>query len=394
MELLLNDAGERIEIKVADSGEGIPQESIPLIFDRFYQVKAESSSPSSGIGLALAKGIVELHHGTIDVKSAVGYGSVFTVSLPKENPFLQDENAVWDETQPAMTEGLPADHPIEGMDEEIAAPDGMAEGADGGTAGEDRDCILLVEDNEELLQIVTDLLSPRYRVIIAMDGKAGYDKVVDEAPDLVVSDVMMPVMTGMELCKKVKNNFDLCHIPVILLTAMTSDNSKIEGMQCGADDYIEKPFNNKLLLSRIANLLRNRKLLKRKYGTATPDSATEESEVPALALTPMDARFLSQLDEVVKAHLSEPDFDVNQLARALCLSRSSLYNKLKALSLVTPNEYILNTRLKVAAELLKQKPEMQITEIAYQVGFNSLRYFRHCFKASFNRTPQEYRQGL
>lgn len=395
VELLLNDAGDRIEIKVADSGEGIPQESIPLIFDRFYQVKAESSSPGSGIGLALAKGIVELHHGTIDVKSAVGYGSVFTVSLPKENPFLQDENAVWDETQPAMTEGLPADHPIEGMDEGASAPDISAEeGTDGGTAGEDRDCILLVEDNEELLQIVTDLLSPRYRVIIAMDGKAGYDKVVDEAPDLVVSDVMMPVMTGMELCKKVKNNFDLCHIPVILLTAMTSDNSKIEGMQCGADDYIEKPFNNKLLLSRIANLLRNRKLLKRKYGTATPDSATKESEVPALALTPMDARFLSQLDEVVKAHLSQPDFDVNQLAHELCLSRSSLYNKLKALSLVTPNEYILNTRLKVAAELLKQKPEMQITEIAYQVGFNSLRYFRHCFKASFNRTPQEYRQGV
>lgn len=390
VELQLVDAGECIEIKVLDSGEGIPQESIPFIFDRFYQVNAEVSSPGSGIGLALAKGIVELHHGTIGVKSAVGYGSVFTVTLPKENPFLRDDNVVWDAAEPETADGLSVCYETQEADEAVLPSGGVSEES----AGEARECVLLVEDNEELLQILTDLLSPLYRVIIAMDGKAGYDKVVDEAPDLVVSDVMMPVMSGTEMCMKIKNNFDLCHIPVILLTAMTSDNSKMEGMQCGADDYIEKPFNNKLLLGRIANLLRNRKLLKKKFGTAVPEPVVAaEPDVPALALTPIDSEFLARLDEIVRNHLSEPEFDVNQLARELGVSRSSLYNKLKALSFVTPNEYILNARLKVAADLLKQNPEMQITEIAYQVGFNSLRYFRHCFKASFNRTPQEYRQG-
>lgn len=390
VELQLVDAGECIAIKVLDSGEGIPQESIPFIFDRFYQVNAEVSSPGSGIGLALAKGIVELHHGTIGVKSAVGYGSVFTVTLPKANPFLRDDNVVWDAAEPETADGLSVCCETQEADEAVLPSDGVSEEL----AGEARDCVLLVEDNEDLLQILTDLLSPLYRVIIAMDGKAGYDKVVDEAPDLVVSDVMMPVMSGTEMCMKIKNNFDFCHIPVILLTAMTSDNSKMEGMQCGADDYIEKPFNNKLLLGRIANLLRNRKLLKKKFGTAVPDPVVAaESNVPALALTPIDSEFLARLDEIVRNHLSEPEFDVNQLARELGVSRSSLYNKLKALSFVTPNEYILNARLKVAADLLKQNLEMQITEIAYQVGFNSLRYFRHCFKASFNQTPQEYRQS-
>ena len=384
VELQLVDAGECIAIKVLDSGEGIPQESIPFIFDRFYQVNAEVSSPGSGIGLALAKGIVELHHGTIGVKSAVGYGSVFTVTLPKANPFLRDDNVVWDAAEPETADGLSVCCETQEADEAVLPSDGVSEEL----AGEARDCVLLVEDNEDLLQILTDLLSPLYRVIIAMDGKAGYDKVVDGAPDLVVSDVMMPVMSGTEMCMKIKNNFDFCHIPVILLTAMTSDNSKMEGMQCGADDYIEKPFNNKLLLGRIANLLRNRKLLKKKFGTAVPDPV-----VPPLALTPIDSEFLARLDEIVRNHLSEPEFDVNQLARELGVSRSSLYNKLKALSFVTPNEYILNARLKVAADLLKQNLEMQITEIAYQVGFNSLRYFRHCFKASFNQTPQEYRQS-
>ncbi len=389
VEVQIIEAAEQIEIKVLDSGEGIPKEALPFIFDRFYQVDVEVSSPGSGIGLALAKGIVELHHGSIGVQSALGYGSVFTVTLPKENPFLQDDNVVWDAAEGEMSDVLPAFSEVPGADTETVPVSDIPK-----SDNDAKDCVLLVEDNEDLLQILMDLLSPLYRVIIALDGKAGLDKVIEEHPDLVVSDVMMPVMSGTEMCMKIKSNFDLCHIPVILLTAMTSDNNKMEGLQCGADDYIEKPFNNKLLLGRIANLLRNRKLLKKKFSTVTPSSAdTNDAGMPTLALTPIDADFLTRLDDVVKTHLAEPDFDVNQLARELGVSRSSLYNKLKALSFVTPNEYILNVRLKAAADLLKKNPEMQITEIAYQVGFNSLRYFRHCFKASFNQTPQEYRQS-
>lgn len=202
---------------------------------------------------------------------------------------------------------------------------------------------------------------------------------------------MMPEMSGLEMCSRIKNNFDLCHIPVILLTALTADNKKMEGLQCGADDYIEKPFNNKMLLGHIANMIRNRKLLKQKFGQDISANNRSETEIQAIAMNPIDAKFLSNLEEIVKEHLSDPDFDVNTLARKLAVSRSSLYNKLRALSCMTPNEFILNTRLKYAAELLKNNPELQITEIAYQTGFNSLRYFRHCFKACFNQTPQEYR---
>lgn len=376
-----------IEIKVIDSGEGIPQEALPFIFDRFYQVDTTISSPGSGIGLALAKNLVELHHGEISVKSALHYGSIFTVTLPKENSRKGDTNVtsadskVTDEDYryPAMVTGTERivgdEEPAEEVLEDVA----------------DKSCLLLVEDNEELLHILTSLLSPLYRVVIAMDGKEGLDKAMEERPDLILSDIVMPVMSGVEMCSKIKNSFDLCHIPVVLLTALTSDNNKLKGLQCGADDYIEKPFNNKMLLGRIANILRNRKLIKKKYGESITSDQPVETEIQSLALNPIDSKFLAKLKDVVEAHLSDPDFDVNMLAKELAVSRSSLYNKLKALSCITPNEFILNIRLKHAADLLKNHPDLQITEIAYKAGFNSLRYFRHCFKACFNQTPQEYR---
>ena len=250
---------------------------------------------------------------------------------------------------------------------------------------------MIVEDNEDLLQILTSLLSPLYRITIAMNGKEGLQKAMEEHPVLILSDIMMPEMSGLEMCAKIKSNFDLCHIPVVLLTALTSDNKKMEGLQCGADDYIEKPFNNKMLLGRIANIIRNRKMLKQKFGMEMTVGNSVEAEMQTLVLNPIDAKFLSKLEEVIKEHLSDSDFDVNMLAKELLISRSSLYNKLKALSCMTPNEFILNTRLKYAADLLKHHTELQINEIAYQVGFNSPRYFRHCFKACFNQTPQEYR---
>ncbi len=393
VEMWVADKGERIEIKVTDSGEGIPPEAVPYIFDRFYQANAKTSSPSSGIGLALAKGLVEMHHGTIGVQSALGYGSIFSVSLPKENPFGQDDYATMTATpveacvrtvfpQPA------ADEP-KGKEE--------AEGTAGGEEETDeprKSTLLLVEDNEELLQALVDLLSPLYRVAIAMDGKQGYEKALDERPDLIVSDVMMPVMSGTEMCGKIKSNFDLCHIPVILLTALTSDESKMEGMQCGADDYVEKPFNSRLLMGSIANLLRNRRLLKRKFESAPSASAalSEEEAAAPLTLNPIDARFVRRLEQLVKERLGDPALDPDGLTHELGIGRSSFYNKVKALMQMTPNEYILKVRLEHAEGMLKARPGMQITDIAYQCGFSSLRYFRQCFKARYGLTPLEYRQ--
>lgn len=388
VELQIDEKETVIEIKVIDSGKGIPQEALPYIFDRFYQVDSAVSSPGSGIGLALSKGLVELHHGEIKVKSALQYGTIFTVILPKENLFQNDEYVTF--TEPEIS-----DYPLIAPSTTTSEPEGFS------TEGESeiqenatsKDCVLLVEDNEELLQILTSLLSPLYRVAIAMNGKEGLAKTMEERPDLILSDIMMPEMDGIEMCSKIKNNFDLCHIPVVLLTALTSDNKKMEGLQCGADDYIEKPFNNKMLLGHIANIIRNRKLLKQKFGKEITAEIPEGAEFQALALNPIDVRFLAKLEEIVKSQLSNPDFDVNTLAGELAVSRSSLYNKLKALSCMTPNEYILNLRLKYAADLLKNHQELQITEIAYQAGFNSLRYFRHCFKACFNQTPQEYKNN-
>lgn len=391
VELRIHEKETAIEIKVIDTGEGIPREALPYIFDRFYQVDTAVSSPGSGIGLALAKGVVELHHGKISVQSAEQYGTIFTVILPKKNPFKKDSYVTF-VTQEKPDYSIPADESIE-----INNPEAKIEEEKKDTETQrnpaEKDCILLVEDNDELLQILTSLLSPLYRVSIAMNGREGLQKAMEERPDLILSDIMMPEMSGIEMCSKIKNNFELCHIPVVLLTALTSDNKKMEGLQCGADDYIEKPFSNKMLLGHIANILRNRKLLKQKFGKDASANISEEPELQALALNPIDAKFLSKLEEIVKEHLADSDFDVNTLAQKLAVSRSSLYSKLKALSCMTPNEFILNSRLKHAAGLLKNNPELQITEIAYQTGFNSLSYFRHCFKAYFNQTPSEYRDS-
>lgn len=385
--LYVSEHSESIEIKVMDSGEGIPQHALPFIFDRFYQINPVHSSPGSGIGLALSKGIVEMHHGEISVNSSLHYGSVFTVMLPKQNPFDEDSSVSLTET-----ENIEYVFSNEGSEvEEIANndfDDACADPSDGTVLN--KDSVLIVEDNEELLQILISLLSPLYRIVIAMNGKEGLKRASEEFPDLILSDIMMPEMSGTEMCAKIKTNFDLCHTPVILLTALTSDNKKMEGLQCGADDYIEKPFNNQLLLGHIANLIRNRKLLKNKFCIKQDDIAVSH-EVQTLALNPIDSKFLTRLEEVIKENLSDPEFDVNRLAKELAVSRSSLYNKLKALSCMSPNEFILNIRLKHASVLLKNNPEFQITEIAYQTGFNSLRYFRHCFKSQFNMTPQDYR---
>lgn len=377
-----------IEIKVIDTGEGIPEEALPYIFDRFYQVDSAISSPGSGIGLALSKGIVELHHGDITVQSAMHYGTIFTVTLPKENLFRDDDYVTFVEPEEMLDNHFVMPLEEGGEQEADRIGEETLETQGDMTA---KDCLLIVEDNEDLLQILTSLLSPLYRITIAMNGKEGLQKAMEEHPVLILSDIMMPEMSGLEMCAKIKSNFDLCHIPVVLLTALTSDNKKMEGLQCGADDYIEKPFNNKMLLGRIANIIRNRKMLKQKFGMEMTAGNSVEAEMQTLVLNPIDAKFLSKLEEVIKEHLSDSDFDVNMLAKELLISRSSLYNKLKALSCMTPNEFILNTRLKYAADLLKHHTELQINEIAYQVGFNSPRYFRHCFKACFNQTPQEYR---
>ena len=219
IELSITDKGDSIYIKVIDSGKGIPPKALPFIFDRFYQADENFSSPGSGIGLALSKGIVELHHGQIEVQSAIDYGSIFTVILPKENLFKDDNDVTFIEATKAESATILAPFTETTETEECAeTPEPISIGRT------DKDCVLIVEDNEELLQLLTDLLSPLYRIVIAMNGKDGLQKAMEERPDLILSDVMMPKMDGIEMCSKIKTDFDLCHTPVVLLTALTSND--------------------------------------------------------------------------------------------------------------------------------------------------------------------------
>ena len=387
IEMILENKENEVTIKVIDNGIGISKEDIDKIFDRFYQAENGISNitktPSTGIGLSLTKSIIELHHGTIQVESTPGYGSIFIVHLQKGCTLFTEEELA-QKQQEKQTESL--------IPDTVAFSDHMEEFSDTEQKellieGDDSPhTILLVEDNEELLQILNSLFSPTYRVLLARNGKEGLEKARAERPDIIVSDVMMPEMSGTEMCLKIKNDFDVCHIPVVLLTALTSAEQNIEGLQRGADDYINKPFNAKVLLARCNNLVRNRIILQKKF------SQQKDFDAQSLASNPIDQKFLDTVNSIIEKNLDNIDFDMNMMARELGLSRSSLYAKFKALTGMTPNDFVLNCKLKRAAIMLTENPDLQIADISDRLGFGSPRYFTRCFKAQFEITPAEYRK--
>lgn len=387
IEMILENKENEVIIKVIDNGIGISKEDIDKIFDRFYQAENGISNitktPSTGIGLSLTKNIIELHHGTIQVESTPGYGSIFIVSLLKGcTHFTEEEQAR--EQQEKQTENLiPDTVALNDHMEELSDTEQKEELIEGDDSPH---TILLVEDNEELLQILNSLFSPIYRVLLARNGKEGLEKAREERPDIIVSDVMMPEMSGTEMCLKIKNDFDVCHIPVVLLTALTSAEQNIEGLQRGADDYINKPFNAKVLLARCNNLIRNRIILQKKF------SQQKDFDAQSLASNPIDQKFLDTVNSIIEKNLDNIDFDMNMMARELGLSRSSLYTKFKALTGMTPNDFVLSCKLKRAAAMLTNNPDLQIADISDRLGFGSPRYFTRCFKAQFEITPAEYRK--
>jgi DNA-binding response OmpR family regulator len=367
-------------VKVVDNGAGIRKEDTDRIFERFYQtdnpVSNSSYTAGTGIGLALSKSIVELHRGSISVESAPGYGSIFTVRMPKDKSSFSEEELAVETVEPDF--GQPG-----------TLPEPLAFAKDEESSNwmeEERPHILIVEDNEELLTILLSLFTPTYRVATAHNGKEGLQKALEECPDIILSDVRMPEMSGIEMCMQLKSNFDVCHIPVVLLTAFASVEQNIEGLQRGADDYIGKPFNTKLLIARCNNMIRNRIVLRKKF------THQRDFDSNLLATNPIDQHFLNEVDGILDRNLDNVKFEMNDLARELGISRSSLFVKFKALAGMTPNDFVLYYRLKRASILLKSNPELQIAEIAYRSGFNSPRYFSHCFKAKFSVTPVEYRK--
>ena len=352
-------------LTVKDNGEGIPREKLPYIFDRFYQAGKHTSG--TGIGLALVKGIAELHGGSVSVESVPGEGATFFIRIP-----IRHEGA-------EILESRDAAKFTERFQDVYRAADTSLEEAASSVTESDRPTILVVDDNSDLREFIGTLLQGEYRIIKASDGKEALDKATRELPDLVVSDVMMPVMDGLELCKALKGQFSTSHIPVILLTAKSLEEQRAEGYDSGADAYISKPFSEKVLLSRIGNLLKSRILLKEHY-LETGESASR----------PQENDFLSRFRAKVQEHISDENLSVEQIGSEIGLSRVQLYRKVKALTGYSPVELVRITRLKAAAEMLKTT-DKTISEIAYAVGFGTPSYFSKCFKELFGRQPGEGR---
>lgn len=371
-------------VSVCDTGVGIPEEHISKIFERFYQTDNSSSfTLGTGIGLALAKGIMNMHHGKIDVESTVGKGTKFTLSLPLGNRHFSDEEMTTVESRESVIISeavpmLPFEQIMDVEEEKTKVQENIKE--------EDKPIILLVDDNEELLSMLEDLFLPIYKVYIAHDGREGLEMARQIQPDLIISDVMMPEMSGKELCYKIKTNVELSHISVVLLTAQTSVEYVVEGLMFGADDYVTKPFNVKVLIARCNNLIKNKKRLIAHYAgkTITESPVTE-------AINERDKELLAKCVNIIKENFENPAFDVTALASELCVGRSKLYMQFKQMTGLTPNEFILKIKLDEAMSLLKNHPELNISEISIRLGFSSPRYFSKSFKAFFGVAPQTVR---
>ena len=358
--------GADVLLRVTDDGDGIPADKLPYIFDRFYQT--DISTTGTGIGLALVRRICELHGGSVAVVSRIGEGTCFTLRLP-----LKQEGA-------EVAEGRAASVYTEQYQEILAGEDtSQAEAAGKVTDNGDRPTVLVVDDNADLRHFIASLLESDYRILTACDGKAALEKATRELPDLVVCDVMMPVMDGLAFCKALKGQLATSHIPVILLTAKSLEEQRAEGYDSGADAYISKPFSEKVLFSRIGNLLKSRILLKEHY-LETGESAAR----------PQENDFLSRFRAKVHAQLGNENLSVEEIGSQLGLGRVQLYRKTKALTGYSPVELIRITRLKAGDQLLKTT-DLSVAEVAYKVGFGTPSYFSKCYRELFGRSPAEGR---
>ncbi len=362
---------QELEIKVKDTGIGIPKDKFDKIFDRFFQndTPGVAVSPGSGIGLSLTREFVKLHKGIITVESEPHQGSCFTVKLPVVAPAGKSEEKPG---LAALRPSIDAPHYESGM--ASAKP------------GHRRPTILLVEDNEDFRFYLKDNLRGFYDIIEASNGTDGWEKTESEIPDLVVSDIVMPGMNGIELCEKIKTDKRTSHIPVILLSAMAEEDNKLQGLGVGADDYITKPFNVEILLFRLRNMIATRDRFRKNFNKGIEVNPKE------ISITSLDETLIQKALDVVEQNMSNPDFSVEELSRELGMSRVHLYKKLSSLTGKSPIEFIRILRLKRAAQLL-EKSQLTVAEVAYKVGFNNPKYFARYFKAEFKVLPSAYSNG-
>ena len=366
-----------LRIQVVDTGEGIAPADLENVFKRFYTINKGDESESNGIGLSLTKDLVELHHGTINVESELGKGSTFTVDLPINKDSYQEDELI---SEHISVNGINTDLILE---KEELIDSKVGEGEDMQIADVH---LLLVEDNEELLFLMEKILSKHYHVLIAKDGLEALNVIKDNEIDIIISDVMMPEMDGLEFCRTLKSNLETSHIPIILLTAKNTVEDRIECYNAGADGYISKPFELKILEARINNFIMHKKNKQEEF------RSNVEVNIDSLEPSSMDKEFLDKVISVIKSNMSEGDFDVVQLADALAVSKSSLYRKMKIATGLSPIEFIRNIRLKHGSQLLKDK-SISVAEVAYECGFSNPKYFATCFKEEFGVTPKEYQKS-
>jgi CheY-like chemotaxis protein len=369
VDVTVNTEGNYAEMIVRDTGVGIAPEQLPRVFDRFFQADTSATRryEGTGIGLALAKELIELHGGEITAASSLGEGSAFTVRLPLRSPVVA----------PAATTSPGETTPVLVPIDDVSSPESVQpdENAD------DRTTVLVVDDNADVRAYVRSVLVQSYRVIDAADGQAGLESARAALPDLIVADVMMPELDGLSLGRALKDDPMTDAIPVVLLTARAATEDQIAGLETGADAYIVKPFEPKVLEAQVANLLAQRRRLRERFRQG------EVAPTPVAAAEP--AELDRKLRPLVVSHLHDPDFNPEALATAAALSYHQLYRALRDDLQTTPSRFIRTVRVECAAELLRQRAG-SITEIAYSVGFESLSYFNRAFRERFACAPSEF----
>lgn len=374
------DQADLLELSIIDTGTGIEENQINKLFDRFYQVAENNKHVNSGtgIGLSMVKSLVDIMYGNISVKSKPGKGSTFIVQIPVNKAHFAEheidksgqvfESSI--KNKVALLYDQISDDPKNKIDQfqsNESAPEK----------------ILVVEDNAEMRSFICSTLALNYQTLEAQNGVQGFEIAKQEDISLIISDVMMPEMDGLEFCKKVKNNLYTSHIPVILLTAKGKVEDFIEGLEQGADDYIAKPFNTEILIAKVNTLIDNRKALRNRFNTLDDVAPSE------IKTSNLDQQFFTKVNEIVQKYYTDPAFDVDHFASEMFVSRSQLYKKMKAITNLSANDFINVYRLKKAKELL-QTGNMQVSEIAYATGFNDPKYFSRIFKKYFKCSPSEF----
>jgi DNA-binding response OmpR family regulator len=369
------------EIKIADTGTGIVEDKVGKIFDRFYQVDSSDkrSYGGSGIGLALVKEFVDLHKWKISVESKEGRGTEFKIQIPMWEDYLNENEKINDESTETLNEsGIKKNKQAKSPQKSDFRQKVLLN-----ENSNNKSLLLIVDDSEDVRNYLSGLLEGEYKISQAENGEEGLKVASEINPDLIISDVMMPSMDGLEFCNKIKSNWMTSDIPVILLTAKASTESKLEGLEIGADDYLTKPFDSKELFARIKNLLEQRRRVRDKYNKDL-EIKTESGE-----LNSADSEFINKSLELLQKNIDKTNFGTEQLAKELFVSRTQLHRKILSITGQAPGEFIRIFKLKRAAQLLLEG-KFSVTQVAYEIGFSSPAQFTRAFTKQFNCLPSEF----